>query len=58
MLTAVRGKLRQYTKAGESDQSGLGRWNTINIITDIKKIRVIIGYRCVQSKQTNNTVFL
>ena len=57
MLTAVRGKLDQYAIVGELDQSGLGRQNVIDIITDIKKVRVITGYRCIQSKQTNNTIF-
>ena len=54
----MRGKMGQHAKAGESDQSGLGRWNAIDINNDIKKVRVITGYRCVLSKQTNNTVFM
>ena len=28
----------QHAKAGESDQSGVGRWNAIDVITDIKKL--------------------
>ena len=58
VLTAIRGKLRQYAKAGETDQSELGRWNAIDIITEVKKVRVITGYRCVLLKQTTNTIFL
>ena len=58
VLMAVRGKLEQYAKVGETDQSGLGSWNVTDIINKVKKVRVITGYRYILSKQTTNTIFL
>ena len=50
VLITIRGKLGQYAKVGETDQLELGRQNVIDIITEIKKVRVITGYRSVLSK--------
>ena len=46
------------TRASEGDSLGLGRWNTIDIQSEQCKVRFVCAYRCVKSKETENTVYI
>ena len=58
ILSEVRVSLCQFTKAGEVDQSGLGRWNSLDVVTENRKIKIMTACRCILSNQTEKTVFM
>ena len=58
VLSAVRRDLCAIAKLLEGDPTGLGRWNSIDICSDQCKIRFVTTYRCMKSRQIDNTVFM
>ena len=54
----VRGDLCSLATASDIDDSGLGRWNSIDICNENIKLRMITTYRCVRSKQIENMVYM
>ena len=58
VLSVVRGDLCLLATASDSDNSGLGRWNSIDIYNENMKLRMITTYHCIRSKQMENTVYM
>ena len=58
VLFVVRGDLCSLATASDSDNSSLGRWNSIDICNENIKLRMITTYRYVRSKQTENIVYM
>ena len=57
-MSIVRGNLCSLATASDSDDSGLGRWNSIDICNENMKLRMITAYHCVRSKQMENMVYM
>ena len=54
---AIKGDLYKIISSLGYNDSGLGRWNWVDLTLESTRVRMITAYRCVVSKQTNNIVY-